>query len=358
MITPNCRPLLIGSLPITNHQQAADIILRYTPEIPLWPQLPKNPREGMVRQFLTGFPGLIDSNKGFWIDTEAEDFAVSMTAFYEEYMAVEANHDLLKDSRFRLAADSASGFSVLLDTLHLRKHDSYTVKGQVTGPITTGIGAKTGQGESIFYDDNLRDMLVKHLTMKGCWQARQIQQRAKIKTPIIFIDEPAMVSFGSSAFVGITRELVTESMSEIISGIRATGALVGVHICANGDWAPVLQSKADIISFDAYSYFENLLLFKEELTSFLQRGGILAWGIVPTGDPEIISKETVTSLLDKFKTQLNQLTALGFVKESLLQRVFITPSCGTGSLPLNTALDVLEMNSTLSYEIQKKFMTP
>ena len=81
-------------------------------------------------------------------------------------------------------------------------------------------------------------------------------------------------------------------------------------------------------------------------------------GIVPTGDPEIISKETVTSLLDKFETQLNQLTALGFVKEGLLQRVFITPSCGTGSLPLNTALEVLEMNSTLSYEIQKKFMTP
>ena len=50
------------------------LILAHTPEIPLWPQLPKNPREGMVRQFLTGFPGLVDDGNRYWIDTDTPCF--------------------------------------------------------------------------------------------------------------------------------------------------------------------------------------------------------------------------------------------------------------------------------------------
>lgn len=355
MFQPKCRPLLIGSLPITNHKEAAEIILHYTPEIPLWPQLPKNPGEGMVRQFLSGFPGLVEQDKRFWIDTARESFPEEMAAFYEEYMAVESRLELLHDSRFQLATDTAGGFSALMEILQSGKHDVVTVKGQVTGPITTGIGTKSSEGNSIFYDDNLRDMLVKHLTMKGCWQAKEIQQQTRVQTPIIFIDEPAMVSFGSSAFVGITREMVTESMREIISGIKAGGALVGVHICANGDWAPVLESHTDIISFDAYSYFDNLLLFKNELINFLDRGGILAWGLVPTNDASIITKQTVSSLLNTFEKQLNQLISLGYSENVLLRQVLITPSCGTGSLPVETATKVLGLNQQLSDEIQRKF---
>lgn len=355
MFQPKCRPLLIGSLPITSHKEAAEIILHYTPEIPLWPQLPKNPGEGMVRQFLSGFPGLVEMDKRFWIDTASESFPEEMATFYEEYMAVESQAELLHNSRFKLANDTAGGFSALMEILEPGKHELISIKGQVTGPITTGIGTKDSAGNSIFYDDNLRDMLVKHLTMKGCWQAKEVQRQIGVKNPIIFIDEPAMVSFGSSAFVGITREMVTESMREIISGIQAEEALVGVHICANGDWAPVLESSADIISFDAYSYFDNLRLFNNELVNFLDRGGILAWGLVPTNDTSIIAKETVSSLLDKFEKQLAQLISLGYSEKELLRQILITPSCGTGSLPVETAVKVLDLNQLLSDEIQRKF---
>jgi hypothetical protein len=33
---------LIGSLPLADHGQAADLILEYTPQIPFWAQLPVN----------------------------------------------------------------------------------------------------------------------------------------------------------------------------------------------------------------------------------------------------------------------------------------------------------------------------
>jgi len=58
MFEPKCLPVLIGSLPLRSHQEAMRLILSSTPDIPLWPQLPKNTYEGMIRQFLDGFPCL------------------------------------------------------------------------------------------------------------------------------------------------------------------------------------------------------------------------------------------------------------------------------------------------------------
>jgi hypothetical protein len=69
MFKPRCLPVLIGSRPLTNHIQALEIILSLTPDLPLWPQLPKLPKEGMIRQFLAGFPGLKDEKNRYWIDT-------------------------------------------------------------------------------------------------------------------------------------------------------------------------------------------------------------------------------------------------------------------------------------------------
>ena len=65
MATPrlkgNCRPCLIGSLPLTDYAEAARLVWDYTPEIPLWVQLPKVPGEGMkgrdAELTLTSQPG-------------------------------------------------------------------------------------------------------------------------------------------------------------------------------------------------------------------------------------------------------------------------------------------------------------
>ena len=51
------RPILVGSLPLDDHEEAADWVFRFSPEIPLWIQLPIHPFEGMVPQFMPGLPG-------------------------------------------------------------------------------------------------------------------------------------------------------------------------------------------------------------------------------------------------------------------------------------------------------------
>jgi hypothetical protein len=352
MFLPGCLPILIGSLPLSDHREATKLILQYTPEIPLWPQLPKNNGEGMVRQFLSGFPGIVDEGKKYWIDSGQIDFADEMTSFYEEYMQAESDPQFLRSSRFRLDNDTAKGFTSMLNVLEETQPAFLTLKGQVTGPITTGIGAKDHSGNSIFYDENLRDMLVKHLTMKARWQVETLLQKTGAEKPIIFIDEPGLVSFGSSAFTGISKEMVKDAVGEVISGIQHSGGLAGVHICANGDWGPALDSGTDIISFDAYSYFDNFSLFRSQLTEFLARGGILAWGIIPTGDPLIVEKETATNLFNKWQGQLQTLCGFGFSEKQLMKQTLIAPACGTGSLSLELATKVLSMNRDVSAKCQ------
>ena len=353
MFYANCRPILIGSLPLLEHESAMQLILNHTPEIPLWPQLPKNPREGMVRQFLTGFPGLVDEDNRYWIDTGSQGFEQEMAAFYEDYMRVEGDPKYLQSSRFALGMDSAPGFFTMQNFLEQEQSPHITAKGQVTGPVTTGIGVKDQHGNSIFYDDNLRDILVKLLSMKGRWQVAELQKFTK-ETPIIFIDEPGLVSFGSSGFGGVSREMASEAVAEVITDIKTAGGLAGVHICANGDWGPALSSAADIISFDAYFYFDNFILYREQLVKFLSRGGILAWGIIPTGDPLVVAGESVDSLFTKWQEQLKLLTTFGFSEKQLMEQTLIAPSCGTGSLTLELAQKVLSMTSELSLLARKQ----
>ncbi len=356
MFHANCDPLLIGSLPLTNYQQALELIFQYSSPIPLWPQLPKNDKEGMVRQFVSGFPGLVDSTNRYSVDTSKEDFEQEMAEFYEDAMAIEGDPTLLPGSRFSLGSDTASGFIAFLEYLKDHSATWKTLKGQVTGPVTSGIGIKDQNGKSILYDDNLRDMLITLLSLKAKFQIGELQKYSQDMPPIILIDEPALVSFGSSGFSGVSAEMVTGAVDTVISAIKSCGGIAGVHICANGDWAPSLLSDADIISFDAYFYFENFILYKDQLSTFLNRGGMLAWGIVPTGDPLVVDKESTESLYEKWQDQLSVLSStIGISEKQLMQQTFIAPSCGTGSLTPDQAIKVLSMTAELS-NLAKKLL--
>ncbi|MGH7739469.1 MAG: hypothetical protein ACREL1_04910 [bacterium] len=77
-ISPGAR-IAVGSLPHLDPPAAVQFQLRFFPEIPAWPQLPKrSPQEWMTRQGLSGLPGLIwdDSGKGLW--TLSTDGAVEV----------------------------------------------------------------------------------------------------------------------------------------------------------------------------------------------------------------------------------------------------------------------------------------
>ena len=355
MFTPACLPLLIGSLPLVSHREAVELILKYTPEIPLWPQLPKLPKEGMIRQFVTGLPGLVDDEGECWLNSDVDGFTEEMASFYQDYLEHSESPALPPHSRFALRSDTAHGFTLFLQMLSEKAIKPIGVKGQVTGPMTTGIGIKDQHDKPIFYDDNLRDIVTRIIALKARWQVEQLQEFSGAVPPLIFIDEPGMVSFGSTAYATVSREMVAGSVEEVIREIKSSGGLAGVHICANGDWEPVLESEADLISFDAYSFFDNFVIYKSPLLNFIQRGGLLVWGIIPTGDPLAVERETTETLFAKWEQQAKTLVEMGIDFEALIKQTFIAPSCGTGSLTIDQAMKVLSMTRALSTSIRNRY---
>jgi methionine synthase II (cobalamin-independent) len=346
----DCLPLLIGSLPLSDHTAASRLIMEYTPGIPLWVQLPVFPQEGMVPQFLPGMPGVVAKGGKTFIDTAGATYDDELLAFFEDYMAISETPEQLQGSRFALSDDTGRGVAALLDTLNRMENPPLAVKGQVTGPITFCTGVKDQDGRAIFYDETLRDAAVKHLAFNARWQLRTL---AGPGCPvIIFIDEPALAGFGSSELISISKEEILGCLREVVDAIHAEGGLAGIHVCANTDWSLVLESGADIVNFDAYAYFDRFILYGEAIKKFLGEGRLLAWGIVPTLKPEEIEKETVESLYDGWKTRVGRVEALGIAPAAIRAQSFITPSCGVGSLSLELAQRVLSLTRDLSAKIR------
>lgn len=347
----NGLPLLIGSLPMDSHKEATELILEYTPEIPLWAQLPMYREEGMMAQFLPGMPGLTRTPDGrHYLDTSAEGFDGDYLAFYEDYLAVTEGTQDLDTSRFALSPETGKGFQEFLrqiDGEHVRRT---ALKGQVTGPFTFATGVKDENDRAIFYNDQLRDAAVKHLALNGQWQARAFARRGF--QPVIFFDEPALAGFGTSAFITVSREDISQVINEVIQGVHAEGGIAGVHVCANTEWDLLLESDIDVISFDAYSFFDRFVLYPDSIAAYMNRGGILALGIVPTGDAGDIARETPDSLSRILEGHIAELTALGLSEATILRQSLITPSCGTGSLGLDAAKRVLWLTAEVSRNVR------
>ncbi len=354
---PNALPVLIGSLPMSSHKKAIELIFEYTPEIPLWPQLPMFLEEGMMEQFLTGMPGLVQKDGKSYLDTDKQGFDEQYLAFFEKYFAVKEEGAEIESSVFAFTPETGKGFTEFLrkfdELVEKEGYSCVALKGQVTGPVTFGTAVKDQNDRSIFYNDQLKEAFIKKLAMNAKWQAKEYKKRGAV--PIIFIDEPSLAGFGTSAYITITKEDVTEAIEEIVDAVHSEDGLSGVHVCANTQWDVLLESKIDVISFDAFSYYEKFVLFPDEIKRYLERGSCLAWGIVPTHNEDIIEKESVETLFSKFKAQLENAQSIGIDKQMLLEQLFITPSCGTGSISFQAAKKVLELTKGLSKKVRQEF---
>ncbi|UCF91215.1 MAG: hypothetical protein JSW39_23540 [Desulfobacterales bacterium] len=347
---PQCLPTLIGSLPLHDHEEAAQLVFENTPEIPLWVQLPAYAHEGMVAQFRPGLPGLRTTNGKAFVDAAGINFESEFLQFYEDYLAVTEGRADIAESRFVLSADTAPGFFVLLERLRHLAQPPTAVKGHITGPITFGTGVKDQDGKSIFYVEQLRDAAVKLLALKAKWQVRQLAQFGR--PVIIFFDEPALAGVGSSEFLSISNQDIAHCLAEVMEAVQSEGGLAGIHVCANTDWALVLTSPADIVNFDAYTYFDRFILYADQVREFLASGRILAWGIVPTLKAEEIDRETVDSLVTQWKDKARQVERLGIDAAQLFAQSLITPSCGTGALSVEHATKVLRLTKGVSQRLR------
>jgi len=341
----------IGSLPHQDVDRACEIVLESFSQIPAWPQLPKrNLRENMYVQVSEGMPCLLlDEEKGMVYFQTKGDVTGELEKFYEKIIENKVDY-------FKISEDYAAGFYSLME--HLRKKLSkgeggagiLALKGQLIGPISFGLTVTDENRKSILYHEQLVDAVVKTCVMKACWQITRMKE--VFPQIIIFIDEPYLASFGS-AFVSLSRDEVVNYLNQVIDAIKSEGAIAGIHCCGNTDWSILMDTKVDIISFDAYSYLETIGLYPEKLKEFLSQGRHLAWGIVPASSQ--VMEEEINSLIKRFEDGLKLLDSKGVERERILENLLITPSCGTGTLPVEVAEKVVKLTRGVSDSIKASY---
>ncbi len=324
----------IGSLPYRNAEEACKVILG-TVDIPFWPQLPRlSFREFMVPQYSEGMPffRIDQEEQTFWIEKNSSE---ELERFYESWTPA---------SRIAISEDYAAGLHAFVSMIKNSRFD--LLKGHVTGPLTFTLGLKDKEGRPVYFDEELREVSLMLLKAKVKWQIDLL--RTNTEDVIIFIDEPILSAIGGSGYLGVNPDEALRLLQEITGTIKESGGISGIHCCGNADWPMVIRSNADIINFDAYDYAGTIALYPAEFRDFLEKGGLLAWGIVPTSDA--ITAEDPESLRAKFASGFAEL-ARRIPEQLLRSNILLTPSCGTGSRTVEETLKVFQLLMGLKEEL-------
>ena len=306
----------IGSLPFVDPVKASEFTINSV-DIPFWPQLPKRGfREFMIPQYIEGFPFVFFEEDKLWIERGDEG---ELTSFYEK---------VGRGEDFPMSKDFAAGFFAFLELLKKKQEKLETVKGHITGPITFTLGLTDRNRRPIYFDEELRELSLELLKGKARWQISQLKPFAD--EVVIFVDEPVMSAIGSSSYVGVNNDEVVRMLKTVVHAIRNSGATTGIHCCSKADWSLAIKSGVDILSFDAFDYAESIHLYPEEIKQFTDKGGFLAWGIVPS--TEQFRWTTQNNLKSRLEEEMATLEKMGISSETLHKQCLLTPSCGTGSM--------------------------
>ena len=342
---PECRPTAVGSMPHTDPATACELVRRYLPEIPAWPQLPRRDfRESIYAQYSAGFPGTVLTGDRLYVDRE-RDLAPELERLYTHYLEVSAGAEAASTAA-ALDADYAAGLARFLTLSFPRAR---AVKGQVIGPVSWGLTLTDQDRRAVLYDEALADAMAKHLRLSAAWQESVLRRLAP--ETIMVVDEPYLASVGS-AHVAVAPAQIVALLEEVFAGLRG---LKGVHCCGNTDWGLVLSTSLDILNFDAFNFAETLALYPDAVRAFLKRGGLLAWGLVPVVDDAQVLAQNAPALVDRLETAWRHLAARGVAFDDLVHSALITPACGLGTLSPAAAERALALTADVSRRLRQRY---
>lgn len=339
---PSCLATGIGSFPHLDAGKACDLILGTIPEIPIWPQLPNASfHEQMEIQYSEAFPNVVidDVKQKMYFDVGREE-TTELELFFESYLQEDLEYFKISEGFSRGIYEMEKRLNTLT-TLPIR-----FFKSQVTGPVTFGLATVDENKRALYYNEVFREVVVKGITMKARWLLKKFKPLGYKQ--ICFVDEPILTGFGSSTYVSVQREGVVHDLHEVVEALHADGAIVGTHCCGNTEWPILIDAGVDIVSFDAFEFGETIAYYPVRIKEFLEKGGVIAWGIVPTS--EKIVEETADSLIERLKQRITYLASKGIDQNLIWEQCLLTPSCGTGSLSVELSDKVF---STLS-EVSRK----
>jgi methionine synthase II (cobalamin-independent) len=345
-LEPRFAMIAIGTLPLAEPRRACEVMLGAFPEVASWPQLPRlSFRENMYAQFSEGLPGirLDETLKRLWFQVD-ESLDGELESFYQSVL----DEDI---DRFRISKDYAAGLDLFIEGAFAAElADRSFIKGQMTGPVSYGLTVTDQDKKASLYNETLEQAMVKGLTLKGRWQSRELRRAAPHSKVILFYDEPYLHSVGS-ALISVSRDQVVGDIKECLDGCGAD--VTGVHCCGNTDWSLVFATGADVVHFDAYEYLEPFVAYSGEIGEHLERGGSIAWGVIPKD--EAVFSVSSGELVNLLEGAFDLLESRGLEREMIASRSYVSPSCGLGSTTVDAAEKALALTAEVSREMRERY---
>ena len=301
--------LLTTAMAVMPHKDVERALnLALSLDVPFWPQLPHlNYYEDMYVQAAEHFPGIL-------LDVPNRTLRFSMDKFVdelEEALARMAEPDYLDISR-----DYSVVYHQFLE-LDLSKRTA--IRGQLEGPISFGLNVHDSDDRPLIFNDVVRPFMLEFMAGRVNVQLRRLKERNP--NAFMFVDEPGLqfIFSGMAGYGNLTAKDDMEKFFAMIDRPR------GVHLCGNPDWDFLLGLDLDVLSLDMYSNGEVFVSYAKSVRRFLDRGGVLIWGIVPTNF-EPFSGENLETLERRILMLWENLDRQGIDREFLLSRSMLSPA--------------------------------
>ncbi len=305
-IPGNLQTTAMAVMPHKDTDRALDLAL--TMDIPFWPQLPHvSYTEDMYVQAAEHFPGIL-------LDMENQTLRFSMEKFINEFEETMAHFD--EPEYF----DISKEYSVVYHRfLEMDLSDRPAIRGQLEGPISFGFNILDQDKRPILFEDTVRSFMLEFMSKRINVQLERLKQTNS--NAFMFVDEPGL-QFLFSALSGYDSTKAKSDMEDFFVMVQRPR---GIHLCGNPDWDFLLNLDLDILSLDTYQNGEIFASYSKSIKRFLDRGGIIVWGVVPTNF-EPFEAENINTLEARLTEVWGFLIDKGIDREFLISRSLISPA--------------------------------
>lgn len=310
----------IGSLPHRDPGEAVRYVLARQPVLPAAPTLPAaHPLEHMISTAAWGILGVeVSGDAGLAVNPA----------------------DLDPEAPLGDAWFEGAPFVTLRTFLRAVQHRRQPIKLQITGPVTLGLALlQAGVADELAFR-------VAGAAVRS--RARALLALAAVEAPsaqpVVFLDEPGLVGGLASGF-----PLAPDVLIDLISGalsVLEPHAVTGLHCCGPADWRVVLQAGPQVLSLPVGAGIEASA---GALSSFVERGGWVAWGAIPTDQPR---GESSARLWRGLSSHWCELVQSGCDPVRLRTQALITPACGLAHHGLDQADQVMALTEQVAARLQ------
>jgi hypothetical protein len=301
--------LLTTAMAVMPHREVDRALeMALSMDAPFWPQLPNySYYEDIYVQASEHFPGML-------LDMGNRSLRFSTEKFLSE----------LEETLVHL---DEPGYLDVSDTYSVTYHrflkldlsDRCAIHGQLEGPISFGFNVVDENDRPILFNDTVRSLTLEFMARRVNAQLERL--KSCNANAFMFVDEPGL-QFVWSAMSGYGDQAARADMATFFSMIERPR---GVHLCGNPDWDLLLKLDLDVLSLDAYTNGEVFSCYGASIARFLERGGVLVWGLVPT-NLEPFEKENITSLMERLEGIWSALHKGGIDRKLLLSQSMLSPA--------------------------------